>query len=73
MSAGREFQRPSKGVEGFVGQEEDFVGGPGLDQEPVKMDESGGDMLPGLGSGGKPGSGVLQILEPVQGFSPYPR
>lgn len=28
-----------KGIEGFVGQEEDFVGDTELDLEPVKMDE----------------------------------
>ena len=36
------------------------------------MDESGGDVLPGLGAGEDPGSRVLHILEPVQGFGREP-
>ncbi len=36
------------------------------------MDESGGDVLSGLGVGENPGSLVLQVLEPVQGFARYP-
>ena len=36
------------------------------------MDESGGDVLPGLGSGEDPGSRVLHILEPIQGFGREP-
>ena len=35
-------------MEGFVGEEEDFVRDAGLDWEPVKVDEGGGD-VPGLG------------------------
>ena len=34
----------------------------------MKADESGGDVLPGLGAGEDPGSKVLHILEPVQGI-----
>ena len=34
----------------------------------MKADESGGNVLPGLGAGEDPGSRVLHILEPVQGF-----
>ena len=36
------------------------------------MDEGGGDVLPGLGAGEDPGSRVLHILEPVQGFGREP-
>ena len=36
------------------------------------MNESEGDVLPGLGAGEDPGSRVLQILEPVQGFGRQP-
>ena len=36
------------------------------------MSESGGDVLPGFGVGKNPSSGVLNILEPVQGFTGYP-
>ena len=36
------------------------------------MDESRGDVLPGLGSGEDPGSRVLHILEPIQGFGREP-
>ena len=43
-------------MEGFVGEEEDFVGDAGLDRKPVESDESGGDVLPGPGAGEKPGS-----------------
>lgn len=43
-------------MEGFVGEEEDFVGDAGLDRESVKVDEDGGDVLPGLGAGENPGS-----------------
>ena len=38
----------------------------------MKADESGGDVLPGLGAGEDPGSRVLHILEPVQGFGREP-
>lgn len=33
------------------------------------MDEGGGDVLPGFGSSENPGSRVLHLLEPVQGFT----
>ena len=36
------------------------------------MNESGGDVLPGFGVGENPGSRVLYILEPVQGFAGNP-
>ena len=36
------------------------------------MNESGGDVLPGFGVGKNPGSWVLDILEPVQGFTGNP-
>ena len=39
----------------------------------MKADESGGDVLPGLGAGKDPSSRVLHILEPVQGFEREPR
>ena len=39
----------------------------------MKADESGGDVLPGLGAGEDPGSRVLHILEPVQGSGREPR
>lgn len=51
-------------MELFVGEEEDFSGDAGLNSEPVKVDEAGGDLLPGLGV---PGNRGLHILEPVQG------
>ena len=35
-------------MEGFVGEEEDFVMDAGLDRKPVKLDEVGGDGLMGL-------------------------
>ena len=38
----------------------------------MKADESGGDMLPGLGAGEDPGSRVVLVLEPVQGFGREP-
>ena len=44
----------------------------GFDCEPVKVDESGRDVLPVLGEGEDPGSSVLHILEPVQGFGREP-
>ncbi len=34
---------------GRIGEEKDFVGDVGLDREPVKVDEGGGDVLPALG------------------------
>ena len=39
----------------------------------MKVHESGDDVLPGLGAGGDPGSRVLHILEPIQGFGREPR
>ena len=38
----------------------------------MKVDETGGDVLPGLGAAEDPGSRVLHILEPVQGFEREP-
>ena len=38
----------------------------------MKADESGGDVLPGLGAGEDPSSRVLHILEPIQGFGREP-
>ncbi len=43
-------------MEGLVGVEEDFVGDTGLDWEPMKVDEDGGDVLPRLGASENPGS-----------------
>ena len=43
-------------MEGFLGEEQDFVGDTGLDQELLETDEGGGGMLPGLGAGQDPGS-----------------
>ena len=39
----------------------------------MKEVESGREVLPGLGAGEDPGSRVLHILEPVQGFGREPR
>ena len=39
----------------------------------MKADESGGDVLPGLGAGKNPDSRIQHILEPVQGFGREPR
>ena len=36
------------GMEGLVGEEEDFVGYAGLDRQPVEVDEGGSDVLPRL-------------------------
>lgn len=44
-----------KGMEGFVGEKEDFVVDAGLDWEPVEVDEGWADVLPGLGAGEDPG------------------
>ncbi len=55
----------ARGEEGFVGGERDFKGDVGLDREPVKVDEGGGDVLPVLGVGQNPRSWVLYILEPA--------
>lgn len=60
-----------KGLEGFVGEEKDFVWNAEPDQEPVKVHEGGSDVLPGFGVGQNPGNWVLHILEPVQGFAGY--
>ena len=43
-------------MEGFVSDEEGFVDDSGFDGEPVKVDEGGGDVLPGFGAGENPGS-----------------
>ncbi len=43
-----------KGMEGLVGEEDDFVHNAGLDQEPVEMEEGGSDVLPGFGAGETP-------------------
>ena len=59
-------------MERLVSEEECFVLNPGLDRLPVKMDEGGGDVLPGLGAGEKPGGRVLDVLEPLQGFAGNP-
>ncbi len=60
-------------MKGLVGEEEDFVHDMGLDWEPMEMDENRGDVLPGLGASENPGSRVLDILEPVQGFAGNPK
>lgn len=39
-------------MEGFVGEEEDFIGDVRLDREPVETDED--DVLPGLSVGENP-------------------
>ena len=57
---------------GLVREEECFVLNLGLDRQPVEVDEGGGDVLPGLGAGEKPGSRVLDVLEPLQGFAGNP-
>ncbi len=54
-----------KGKKEFVGKKEDDVGHVGFDQEPVKVDESWGDVLPRLGADENPGSRVLHI-QPVK-------
>ena len=46
-------------MERFIDQEENFVSDARFNCEPVKVDESGGDVLPGLGAGEDPGSRVL--------------
>ena len=43
------------GVEGLVSEEEEFVRDAEFHREPMKVNESGGDMLPGLGMGENPG------------------
>lgn len=40
-------------MEWSVGEEEDFVWNTGLDRDPVKVNEGGVDVLPGLGVGEK--------------------
>jgi len=59
-------------MEGLVREEECFIVNPGLDRQPVEVDEGGGDMLPWLSAGEKPGGRVLDILEPGQGFAGNP-
>ena len=61
-----------EGMEGFVSQKKEFIGDTVLDWEPVEVDQGGGDVLPGLGVSEHPGSRVLHILEPVQGFTGSP-
>lgn len=58
-----------KGMEWFVDKEEDFVVSAGLDGEPEKMDEGWSDVLPGFSVGENPGGWVLDVMEPVQGFT----
>ena len=53
-----------EGKERFVGLEEYFVSDARFNWELVKADESGGDVLPGLGAGEDPGNRVLHILKP---------
>ena len=48
-------------MEGLVREEECFVVNPGLDRQPVEVDEGGGDMLPWFSAGEKPGGRVLDI------------
>ena len=43
-------------MEGFIGEEEEFEGDAEFHGEPVKVDERGGDVLPGLGVGENSGS-----------------
>jgi len=43
-------------MEGFVGEEQEFVSDAGLDREPVEVEESRGDVLPGLGACENPGN-----------------
>ena len=43
-------------MEGFVCEKEEFGGDAAFDWKPVKVDESGGDVLPGPGAGEDPGS-----------------
>jgi len=61
-----------EGMERRVGEEECFVLNPGLDRQPVKVEEGGSDLSPGLGAGEKPGGRVLDVLEPLQGFAGNP-
>lgn len=58
-------------MEASVGEE--VYSGCGIWLEASKMDEGGGDVLPGLGTGENPGSWVLYILEPVKRLVGYPR
>ena len=55
-------------MEGFIGEEEEFVGDAVFDGKPVEMFEGGGDVLPGFGPGEHSGSRILDILQTLQGF-----
>ena len=52
-----------QGMEGFVGEKEDFICDTGLNLEPVKVDEGWHDVLSGLAVGEDPGGRVLDIPE----------
>ena len=43
-------------MEGFIGEEEQFVGDTELDREPVEAFKGGGDVLPASGTGEHSGS-----------------
>ena len=45
-----------KAVEGLVCEEKDFIFDAVLDQEPVEVNEGGGEVLPGPGTSENPGS-----------------
>ena len=51
----------SQGMEGFVGEKEDFIFDAGLNWEPVKVDEGWGDVLPRLGVGEDLGGQIEDI------------
>ena len=53
-------------MERLEGEKKELVLDAELDGEPVKVDEGGGDVLPGLGTCEDPGSRVLYMLESVQ-------
>ena len=48
-----------EGMERFVGQEENFVSDAWSNWEPLRVDQSGGDVLPGFGAGEDLGCRVL--------------
>ena len=50
-------------IEGFVGDEQNFVMDALLYREPVKLLKDGGDVVSGAGVGEETGSGVLNILQ----------
>ncbi len=72
MGEGSQMGTGVEGMERLVGVKKDFKIDTELNWKPVKVDEGGGDVLPGLGAGEKPGSCGLDILEPVQGFAGNP-